>query len=154
MYNIVNFTEKNSQCIIRILLLIHYRAILLSINSITKKLQKIALTNEKVNEKLQTEYFGWKSNFMATLGSFTLSQVLSVVGLRHLLSCAQRSAICCCTIASSTTLKSSVENTSPCRVSNGSEQSFCILTQHLTIVSDVLVRRYSLIGKSSSTFIT
>jgi hypothetical protein len=58
------------------------------------------------------------------------------------------------TIASSTTLKSSVENTSPCRVSNGSEQSFCILTQHLTVVSDVLVRRYSLIGKSSSTFIT
>jgi hypothetical protein len=49
------------------------------------------------------------------------------------------------TIASSTTLKSSVDNMSPClspcRVSKGSEESFSILTQHFKVVSVALVRR-------------
>jgi hypothetical protein len=58
------------------------------------------------------------------------------------------------TIASSTTLKSSVDNKSPClspyRVSKESIQLFCILKQHLTVFSFALVRRISLVGKSSS----
>jgi uncharacterized integral membrane protein len=56
------------------------------------------------------------------------------------------------TITSSTTLKSSVDNTSPClnpcRVSKDSEQLFCILTQHVTIVSVALLMR--IVGKLSS----
>jgi hypothetical protein len=55
------------------------------------------------------------------------------------------------TIPSSTTLKSSVDNTSPClnpcRVSKDSEKSFCILTQHVKIVSVALVRRINFVGK-------
>jgi hypothetical protein len=58
------------------------------------------------------------------------------------------------TITSSMTLKSSVDNTppclNPCRVSKDSEQSFCILTQHITIVSVALVRRINFVGKWSS----
>jgi hypothetical protein len=58
------------------------------------------------------------------------------------------------TITSSTTLKSSVDNKShclnPCRVSKDSEQSFCILTQHITIVSVVLARHTNFVGKLSS----
>jgi hypothetical protein len=58
------------------------------------------------------------------------------------------------TITSSTTLKSSVDHTSPClnscRVSKDPEQSFCILTQHVTIVSVALVRRINFVGKLSS----
>jgi hypothetical protein len=58
------------------------------------------------------------------------------------------------TITSSQTLKSSVDNTSPylnpCRDSKGSEQSFCIVTQHVTIVSVALVKRISFTGKLSS----
>jgi hypothetical protein len=58
------------------------------------------------------------------------------------------------TITSSTTLKSSVDNTSPClnpcRVSKDSEQSFCILTPHVTIVSLALVRRINCVVKLSS----
>jgi hypothetical protein len=38
----------------------------------------------------------------------------------------------------------------PCRVSKDSEQSFCILTQHVTIVSVALVRRINFLGKLSS----
>jgi hypothetical protein len=59
-----------------------------------------------------------------------------------------------CTITSSMTLKSSVDNTSPslnpCRVSKDSEQSFYILTQHVTIVSVALVKRNNIAGKLSS----
>jgi hypothetical protein len=51
-------------------------------------------------------------------------------------------------------LKNSVDNTppclNPCRVSNGSEQSFCILTQHVKVVSVALVRRIYFVGKLSS----
>jgi hypothetical protein len=58
------------------------------------------------------------------------------------------------TITSNTTLKSSVDNTSPylnpCRVSKDSEQSFCILMHHVTIVSVALVRRINFVGKLSS----
>jgi hypothetical protein len=58
------------------------------------------------------------------------------------------------TVTSSTTLKSSVDNTSPClnpcRVSKSSEQSFSILTQHVTKVSVALVRRINFVGKLSS----
>jgi hypothetical protein len=58
------------------------------------------------------------------------------------------------TITSSTTLKSSVDNTSPClnpcRVTKDSDQLFCILTQHVTIVSVALVRRIHFVGKLSS----
>jgi hypothetical protein len=53
------------------------------------------------------------------------------------------------TITSSTTLNSSVDNTSPCRVSKGLEQSFFILKQHVTIVSVVLVWRINFVGKLS-----
>jgi hypothetical protein len=64
----------------------------------------------------------------------------------------------CRTIASSMTLKSSVDNTSPCLnsccVSKGSKQLFCILTQHLTVVGVALVGRISLVGKSSFAIIT
>jgi hypothetical protein len=35
-------------------------------------------------------------------------------------------------------------------VSKDSEQSFCILTQHVTIVSVALVRRINFVGKLSS----
>jgi hypothetical protein len=49
------------------------------------------------------------------------------------------------TIASRTTLKSIVDNTSPCLspccFSKGSKQSFCIMTQYLTVVIVALVRR-------------
>jgi hypothetical protein len=58
------------------------------------------------------------------------------------------------TITTSTTLKSSVDNTSPClnpsRILKNSEQSFCILTQHVTIVSVALVRRINFVGKLNS----
>jgi hypothetical protein len=58
------------------------------------------------------------------------------------------------TITSSTTLKNSVDNTSaclnPCRVSKDSELSFCILVQHVTIVSVALVRRINFVGNLSS----
>jgi hypothetical protein len=58
------------------------------------------------------------------------------------------------TIASITTLKSRGDNTSPCLnpcpFSKGSEQSFCIWTQHVTIVSVALIRRINLAGKLSS----
>jgi hypothetical protein len=57
-------------------------------------------------------------------------------------------------ITSSTSLKNRVDNTSPClnpcRVSKDSEQSFCILTQHNTIVSVALVRRFNFVWKLSS----
>jgi hypothetical protein len=57
-------------------------------------------------------------------------------------------------ITSSMTLKSSVDNTSPCLnpcwVAKDSEQSFCILTQHVTIMSVALVRRINFVGKLSS----
>jgi hypothetical protein len=58
------------------------------------------------------------------------------------------------TITSSTTLNSSVDNTfpclNPCWVSKDSEQSFCILTQHIAIVSVALVRRINFVRKLSS----
>jgi hypothetical protein len=58
------------------------------------------------------------------------------------------------TITSRTTLKFSVDNMTaflnPCRVSKGLEQSFCILTQHVIIVSIALVRRINFVGKLSS----
>jgi hypothetical protein len=38
----------------------------------------------------------------------------------------------------------------PCRVSKDSEQSFCFLTQHVTIVSVALVRGINFVGKVSS----
>jgi hypothetical protein len=59
------------------------------------------------------------------------------------------------TITSSTTLKSRVDNTSPClnscRVSKDLEQSFCILTQIVTIVSVALVRRINFVTTSVTT---
>jgi hypothetical protein len=58
------------------------------------------------------------------------------------------------TITFSTTLKTSVDNTSPClnpsRVSKNLEQLLCILTQHVTIVSVALVRRINFVGKLNS----
>jgi hypothetical protein len=58
------------------------------------------------------------------------------------------------TITSSMTSKNSVDNTSPClnpcRVSKDSEQSFCILMQHVTVVSVALVRRINFVEKLSS----
>jgi hypothetical protein len=58
------------------------------------------------------------------------------------------------TITCSTALKSSVDNMSPClnpcRVSNDSNDSFCMLKQDITIVSVALVRRINFVGKLSS----